>query len=350
MDFAKIFLWGGLAPALVLFAGLCAAWLIVFIGRRAGEGDSLSCPRCGQPRVGAERRARCTVCGASGPKRVRRHSPHWALALLLAIGFVPAYYGLHGTLELWPVETAKRYVHVGAAAAVVGVIEGFIALPMVAVVLLRFGACGFASWALLEGLRASGRFDETGLWLTVGLTGIGGVVASLLVDAASRRLALVFVAFALAAGAAVVSGTLMQVAFYADSARLTGAVIAMLSALACFSLLWRDVRLDRGGSVVIVSLLVSLLVGGRWLGGTWASDGWVPGLPWVSLMLLILAPGGVAVVRLPWLSRRGRLIRGVAALAAVVGVSGAGGLTAWLLTPAAPAQAEDPYADFLDDP
>ena len=37
MDFTKIFIWGGLVPALILFAGLCGAWLIVFIGRRAGE-------------------------------------------------------------------------------------------------------------------------------------------------------------------------------------------------------------------------------------------------------------------------------------------------------------------------
>ena len=151
-------------------------------------------------------------------------------------------------------------------------------------------------------------------------------------------------------GFAATSVILKEQAFYIDGARLTGALIAMSCALGCFSLISRDVRLDRGGSIVFVSLMLSLLVAGRWLGGTWSSEGWVPGLAWVSLALLILAPGAIGVVRLGWLSRRSRPVRGLAGLLAVMVVSGAGGLSAWLLTPAPPPEEENPYADFLDDP
>ncbi len=348
MSFTTIMFWGGLLPASFVLVGLGVAWLLVFIGRRKDEGDAPACPRCGcEPEEGGRR---CAVCGAAWARRVRRHLPHWALPVLLAAGFVPAYYGLHGTLEVWPTETAKRYVHVGAAAAVVGVLEGLVALPMAVVAMLRLAVCGFAAWALLEGLRASGRFDEAGLWLTVGVVGAAGAIASLLFDAASRRMALLVVAVAGAIGAAVMSGVLMKVAHSADAARLTGAVIAMLSAIAAFWVVCRDVRVDRGGSVVILALLVALLVSGRWLGGTWTSDGWTPGLPWVSLVLLILAPGGVGVVRLPWIRTRGLVVRAAAAVVGVVGLSAAGGVSAWLLNPTPPPPAENPYADFLDDP
>ncbi len=346
MSVTKILLWGGLVPALIVFGGLFAAWFLVFAGRRVGEGDAPRCPRCDSEREGAEAKKRCSVCQARAPRRVRTHNPHWALALLLAGGFVPAYFALHGQIQLWPLETAQRYVHVGVAAAIVGIVEGLVVLPLVAVLVLRFGACGFASWALLEGLRGNGQVDDASLWTAVGIIGAAGVIATVLLDAGSRRISLIFVGLSLAIGLGATSVFLKELAFSIDAARLSGALIAMSCALGCFSLMSRDVRLDRGGSVVLVSLMLSLLVGGRWLGGWWSPEAWVPGLPWVSLLLLILAPGAIGVVRLGWLSRGRRLVRALAGLIAVVIVSGAGGFSAWLISPSPPPEEENPYADY----
>ena len=257
----RLMIFGGFIPGIISLLGLIAAWYIH--SRKLSRKDIED----------------------SGDKRTASVGPRWMLPLMLAIGFAYADYSFNYRIHLWPDGNNYRFVHAIVLIAIVGILEGFIALPMLAAFALRFLAYAGAFWMLAEG------YTETvfgNLPTFIGSTlfaGLASAVIATVLDRSSEdnrsqnnRAWVDLIPWIVIAG---VSMPVLLKNSFSIGAMIPVGIIAFLISTFITSLIFRSFCIARGGMTVLIGFLLTMLT------GSIIQTGAVY-LP--SLLLLALAP------------------------------------------------------------
>ena len=122
----RLMIFGGFAPGIISLLLLIAAW---YIHRRMQSRNDKT----------------------DGKQSTLKVGPRWVLPIMLALGFIGADIAANYKIHLWPDGNNYRFVHAIFLIAIVGVLEGFFALPLLAAFALRFIAYLGAFWMLAEG-------------------------------------------------------------------------------------------------------------------------------------------------------------------------------------------------------
>lgn len=298
-------LWGGFVPAAVVCAGALARW-----SRRGGR----------------------VLAGM--------------IPLLMGVGIAIAARYAFGAVELWAIESVRRIGTIAIVCGVLGGAQGMLGARRWAQATCPVLGAGFASWSVLEVLVASGRLDRVGLWLGVGaialLCGAGAQGATLVRD----RLGPIWIGGGLGLCAMMLAGALMLGAHVAIGAQIAGALCAVTLSAGIVAIVVRRPAASGGSVVVFAGVVSALLAWGRFFGGVYTSEGWTPGLPWMSVVLFGLAPLGmlIARLRLPW--DRRRALRGIWALLGLLVLAGLA-LALSVGGDSSVGAEDDPYAEMI---
>ncbi|MEX0876043.1 MAG: hypothetical protein WD114_01170 [Phycisphaerales bacterium] len=270
--------------------------------------------------------------------------PRWLLPLLLGLGFAGADYAANATLHLWPDGNNYRFTHAIALITLVAVIEGFFRLPLLLAMLLRLLAYAGAFWMLAEGY-IDGVFGGPAPF--VGWLLVAGIGAMLLATAADRADDPHYPPEADHAATPgwvdaitwiVIAAGMMPIFYFnnfAIGARMPAGIIAVLTSTLIVSLIFKDLRLSRGGITVLIGLPLTMLT------GSFVQTG--AAFP-PSLVLVALAPC-VVLLPMPASSPVRRLLARLILLVVILGSA-----LATLQWSQAPHPGEDttddPYADY----
>lgn len=211
--------------------------------------------------------------------------PRWMLPLVLAIGFAGADYAANYIFHLWPDGNNYRFTHAIILIASVGIVEGFIALPILAALALRFIAYAGAFWMLAEGYIQT-VFGNMPTF--VGSTLFAAMACSLIATASDRssednasqnkKAWVDLITWIVIAAASML--ILLKNSF-SIGAMIPVGIIAVLTSALITSLLFRSLCIARGGVTVLVGFLFTMLIGSIIQTGT----DYLP-----SLLLLALSP------------------------------------------------------------
>lgn len=247
---------------------------------------------------------------------VERHAgsdgPRWLLALMLFVGFAGADYAASYTFHLWPDSNNYRFTHAIGLIALVGVLEGFVRLPLLVAFVFRVLAYGGAFWMLGEGY-AVGVFGDTPSF--VGSALFAAIVSALIATSADRTNEQT-PAWVDAITWLVIAGATMPILLqnhFSIGAMVPAGIIAVLVSAAMTSLIFRDLRLSRGGVTVLVGFMLTMLTGSIIQTGADHLS---------SVLLLALAPM-VTMIPLKGLSGVRMLVVRLSLLALILGSSGA---------------------------
>lgn len=268
--------------------------------------------------------------------------PRWMLPLMLLVGFAGADYAGNYTFHLWPDGNNYRFTHAIALIALVGLIEGVFKLPVLVAFGFRMLAFGGAFWMLAEGYSTSVFGDMPTF---VGSTAFAAL-ASALVSTAVDRNSEDTPAWVDCVSWIVIAGASMPILLqnhFSIGAMIPAGIIAVLVSTMITGLIFRDLRLSRGGVTVLVGLMLMMLTGSIIQTG-------VDNL--VSVLLLALSP---MVLLVPIKGRSGKGGAGVRTLAArlillVVILGSAGAMLYWTGSEGVPDGEVDPYADYNGEP
>lgn len=270
--------------------------------------------------------------GEERDERAVSDGPRWMLALMLMLGFAGADFAANKIFHLWPDSNNYRYTHAIALIALVGMLEGFVRLPMLVAFGFRFLAYGGAFWMLAEGY-ASTVFGDSATF--VGST-LFVALASALVSTGSDRNSEDTPAWVDAITWLVIAGASMPILLanhFSTGAMIPTGIIAVLVSALLTSLIFRDLRLSRGGVTVLVGLMLTMLTGSIIQTG-------VDNLP--AVLLLALSPM-VTVVPLKTPSGFRMLVARLILLGVILGSAGA--MLYWTHDDGL----DDPYAEYQEE-
>lgn len=261
MDPQRLIIFGGFVPGIISMLLLIAVWY-----------------------VHARKQSRINGTDVS-EQSASSVGPRWVLPLMLALGFAGADYSFNYIIHLWPDGNNYRFTHAIVLIAIVGIIEGFIALPMLAAFALRFLAYAGAFWMLAEGYTQTvfGNLPSfIGSTLFAGLA--SAVIATVLDRSSEDNRSQNHRAWVDLIPWIVIAGVSMPVLLknsFAIGAMIPVGIIAVLISTFITSLIFRSFCIARGGVTVLIGFLLTMLI------GSIIQTGAVY-LP--SLLLLALAP------------------------------------------------------------
>ena len=318
----RLVIYGGFIPGAISLILLIGVWYIhAFKKSRIDHLEDIE-----DDNEGEERNAQAVLDG-----------PRWMLALMLLVGFAGADFAANKVFHLWPDSNNYRYTHAFALIALVGMLEGFVRLPMLVAFGFRFLAYGGAFWMLAEGY-ASTVFGDTATF--VGST-LFVALASALVSTAGDRNSEETPAWVDAITWLVIAGASMPILLFnhfSTGAMIPAGIIAVLVSALLTSLIFRDLRLSRGGVTVLVGLMLTMLTGSIIQTG-------VDNLP--AVLLLALSPM-VTVIPMKTPSGFRMLIARMILLGVILGSAGA--MLYWSSQSEQGEAEYDPYADYEPDP
>lgn len=257
----RLMIFGGLVPGTISILLLLGIWYLH--SRKQSQIDKLE----------------------SGEKCASSVGPRWMLPLMLGLGFAGADYAANYTIHLWPDGNNYRFTHAIILIAIVGIVEGIFALPILAALALRFFAYAGAFWMLAEGYI---QMVFGNMPTFVGSTLFAAMACSLIATASDRlcednasqnKKAWVDIITWLVIAAA--SMLILLKNSFSIGAMIPAGIIAVLTSALIISLLFRSLCIARGGVTVLIGFLFTMLIGSIIQTGT-------EHLP--SLLLLALAP------------------------------------------------------------
>ena len=257
----RLMIFGGFIPGIISMILLMTAW---YVHRRK------------QSRIDSEDVAK---------QRASSVGPRWMLPLMLACGFAGADIAANYTIHFWPDGNNYRFTHAIVLIAIVGIFEGFFALPMLAAFALRFLAYAGAFWMLAEGYTQT-VFGNLPTFIGSTLfAGLASAVIATVLDRSSEdnrsqnnRAWVDLIPWIVIAG---VSMPVLLKNSFAIGAMIPVGIIAVLISTFITSLIFRSLCIARGGVTVLIGFLLTMLT------GSIIQTGAVY-LP--SLLLLALAP------------------------------------------------------------
>lgn len=262
--------------------------------------------------------------------------PRWLLPVLLALGAIACDLVINSGMQAWPKSATERYLHVFLLLGFVGFVEGLFRWPSVLVLVARALAYAGAVWMLAGPYVQSEILTSQELIAWMAVAGIGGGVLAHHADYALENTkawhaGLVFI---------LAFGGLMPILFaigWATGSMMLIGVIAVLVNVSIVGLVFKRVRLSRGGVSVLVGLLIALIVGS----GIQNEPVSVP-----ALALLALLPLAASI---PGNNRFCSLLTRAGAVVLLLGI--VGGMVQWqnnLNNADDNAAGEDPYADYAE--
>lgn len=268
---------------------------------------------------------------------VASDGPRWMLSLMLLLGFAGADYAANYSFQLWPDGNNYRFVHAIGLIALVGMLEGLVRLPILVAFVFRLLAFGGAFWMLAEGY-VPGVFADSPMF--VGSAIFAGLAAALVATGADRNSEST-PAWVDSITWLVIMGASMPIYLqnhFSIGAMIPAGIIAVLVSVGLCSLIFRDLRLSRGGVTVLVGVMLTMLTGSIIQTGA-------VNLP--GVLLLAISP---MVVLIPLRSESGfnRLFARLVVLALVLGSAGA--LLYWSSQSEQGGEEYDPYADYEAEP
>lgn len=237
-------------------------------------------------------------------RQVPQQRGAWAGALALGLGYAAGNWGLTGGPGGGGPEQRLLFIALGAAA--LGLVESLARPPAAVRWLTRVGASAAAGWLLLAPLWEPQQWSHGQLALRLGLVTATSVLVWSILDWLASEERGPSMALALAA-AGTIGASVIVLSGLASTGQLSGAMVAPLGVLLLVT--WRFPAAARLRSAVPPATL--LLVSHPVVGLFYAE------MPLASFALLAAAPLAVAVVRIPWVQRRSRLVTLVLRLAAV---------------------------------
>ena len=310
----RLMLYGGLIPGAIALLVMMSVWYAhAFLKAKAGEDAHGEDPETKGASVG----------------------PRWALPILLAIGFAGADYASNEVLHLWPDSNSYRFTHAIVLITLAALTEGLFTIPLLLGFVIRMVAYCGAFWMLAEGYETSVFGDSAAL---IGWTLFAGIVASL-VSIASDRASEDTPGWADSIVWLVIAGAMMPILLlnhFSIGAMVPAGIIAVLVSTLIASLIFRDIRLSRGGVTVLVGLMLAMLTGSVVQTG-------VENLP--AVMLLAASPL-VTLVPMKGVAGMRQLLARLILLAVVLGSSG--GLMYASHSADGDEDEVDPYADYLE--
>ena len=186
--------------------------------------------------------------------------PRWALPMLLVVGFVGADYASNEIFHLWPQSNNYRYPHAIGLIMLAAIVEGLISLPILLGFATRLLAFGGAFWMLSEGY-VDAVFGDSATF--VGYTVVAAVAASLISTAADRNSEempgwIDSITWLVIAGGSM---PILLANHFAIGAMIPAGIIAVLVSTLITSLIFRNLRLSRGGVTVLVGVMLTMLTG-----------------------------------------------------------------------------------------
>ncbi len=318
----RLMMFGGMIPGAVSLVLLLGAWYVHAF--RKSREDHLEDEVFDED--GAEEAQVHAACAGLG-------GPRWLLPMLLAGGFAGADYAANEVFHLWPDGNNYRFTHAIVLIALVGVVEGLVRLPMLVGFVVRALGFGGAFWMLAEGYVGSVFVDSP---MFVG-SAIFAALASALVGSAIDRQSEETPAWVDSISWIIIAGASMPIFLqnhFSTGAMIPAGIIAVLVSTLIVGLIFRDLRLSRGGVSVLVGFMLTMLTGSIIQTGA-------VNLP--AVLLLALSP---MVMLVPGRSRSsfGLLLMRVVLLVLVLGA--AGGLMAYGGGGDGDGGEVDPYAEY----
>ena len=313
----RLMIYGGLIPGALALVVLLGAWYI-----HAFKASRVDHTQHEDQDDGVEKRA---------------DGPRWVLPILLAVGFAGADYAANDSIQLWPEANNYRFTHAIGLIMLVGVIEGLVRLPMLVGFVLRAVGFGGAFWMLSEGY-VPGVFADSSVLL--GSAIFAGLAGSLVASASDRN-SEDTPAWVDSMSWLVIVGASMPIFLqnhFSTGAMIPAGIIAVLVSAMLTSLVFRDLRLSRGGVTVLVGFVLTMLVGSIIQTG-------VVNLP--AVLLVALSPMVMMVPRVGksnWRLLGARMVM----LAAVLG-SSAGLIFMSGSNDSEMGEEGDSYMDYLND-
>ncbi|PCI08799.1 hypothetical protein COB72_07575 [bacterium] len=289
----RLMMYGGFIPGGISLVLLIAAWYIhAFKKSRVDHLDQVEDEE------------------GEGQRRVS-DGPRWMLPLMLLVGFAGADYAANYTFHLWPDGNNYRFTHAIALVALVGMLEGFVRLPMLVAFGFRALAFGGAFWMLAEGYPIV--FGDSATFVG---SAVFAALAGALVSTAADRNSEETPAWVDSISWIVIAGASMRILLqnhFSIGAMIPAGIIAVLVSTLITGLIFRDLRLSRGGVTVLVGLMLTMLTGSIIQTG-------VDNL--VSVLLLALSPM-VLVIPMKTLSGLRMLVARMILLVVILGSAGA---------------------------
>jgi hypothetical protein len=269
--------------------------------------------------------------------RTASQGPRWMLPLMLVVGFAGADYASNDIFHLWPDGNNYRFVHAIALIALVGILEGVVSLPMLVAFGFRFIAYAGAFWMLAEGY-----VDQVfgGTPVFVGSTLFAALSAALISTSIDRN-SDDTPAWVDSITWIVIAGASMPILLhnhFSIGAMIPAGIIAVLVSTLFTGLIFRGLRLSRGGVTVLVGFMMTMLAGSIvQTGADYLTPVMLMGLAPIVTLIPMKTPSGVR-----------RLIARLILLAVVLG--SAGGVLYWSMSADQQGESEiDPYADYEMD-
>ncbi len=318
----RLVMFGGMIPGAVSLVLLLGAWYVHAF--RKSREDHFEDEAFDED--GAEEEQVHAACAGLG-------GPRWLLPMLLAGGFAGADYAANEVFHLWPDGNHYRFTHAIVLIALVGVVEGLVRLPMLVGFVVRALGFGGAFWMLTEGYVGSVFVDSS---MFVG-SAIFAALASALVGSAIDRQSEETPAWVDSISWIIIAGASMPIFLqnhFSTGAMIPAGIIAVLVSTLIVGLIFRDLRLSRGGVTVLVGFMLTMLTSSIIQTGA-------VNLP--AVLLLALSP---MVMLVPGRSRSsfGLLLMRVVLLVLVLGA--AAGLMAYGGGGDGDGVEVDPYADY----
>jgi len=251
-----------------------------------------------------------------------------------------------GAIELWSIESVRRIGTIAIVCGVLGGVQAMLGVRRWAQVISPVLGAGFGAWSVLEVLVASGRLDRVELWLGVGAIALLCAAGAQGVSLVRDRIGPIWIGGGLGLCAMMLAGALMLGAHVAIGAQIAGTLCAVTLSAGIVAAIVRRPDASGGSAVVFAGVAGALLAWGRFFGGVYTSEGWTPGLAWMSVVLFGLAPLGMLIARLRLPGDRRRAWRGVWALLGVLVLSGMA-LVLSIDRATSPDAEDDPYAEML---
>jgi hypothetical protein len=317
----RMMIYGGFVPGAISLVLLAAVWYIHAFKKSREDHLEQELDEDGEPILR------------------RSDGPRWMLPIMLAMGFVGADYAANFTIHLWPDGNNYRFSHAIGLVALVGIIEGLVRLPLLVAFGLRFVAYVGAFWMLAEGYIDTVLGGQTSFVASAGLVGL---TAALVATGADRNCeengTEKSYTWVESISWIVLAGASMPVYLknsFSIGAMIPAGIIAVMTSTMLLGLIFKDLRLSRGGISVLVGLFVTMLTGSLIQTG-------VEFLP--SVLLVAISP---MVMLIPLGDRSGlsRLIIRLVLIGVVMG-SAMGSLMMWESEQGSSETEYDPYSDY----
>lgn len=237
-------MFGGLIPGAVSLILLMAAWYLHAL--RQSRVDHLD------DAAEDEHEDRASPEALGGPR--------WLLPMLLAGGFAGADFAANDVFHLWPDANNYRFTHAIVLIALVGVVEGLVRLPMLVGFVLRVLGFGGAFWMLGEGYVGSVFADSSMFVGSAVFAALAGALVATAIDRQSEDTP----AWVDSISWLIIAGASMPIFlqnFFSTGAMIPAGIIAVLVSTLIVGLIFRDLRLARGGVTVLVGFMLTMLVG-----------------------------------------------------------------------------------------